>query len=311
MGKGNSTVLAVLLAIASGFNSVSVHAAECPASIQQSHRGSQQYPENTIEAVTAAYGQGMASAEVDIQRLADGTWVLHHDPLIGRVVRVKGMLGKSAGSLSRANWRNGYTVDKLGHTSTAQPALFSDLLGLVGSNGGHLNIEIKGLYNCAQIAPMVQQVKAKLKPDQLMFSSIDQGNLSCVRQVWADVPVAWVVAPSAQTIKAQYSHYADQFSSLGRVLGFSIQALLLKAAQTYEAKNQQALSRNSIREFSGQFSPPAAVHVDMQHLQQYDWLAESINNQGLSLGVYNVAPGQTHALYKQIGYCPTWAIVDH
>lgn len=283
----------------------------CSTDIDQSHRGSQLHPENTLEAVGAAFDQGFASVEVDVQRLADGTWVLHHDPIIGRVVRVKGMMGRSAETLNRADWREGLTVDKSGKVSSSRPALLSDVLRYTHHVGGHLNIEIKGLYSCAEITPMVFQVKSTIEPKQLMFSSVDQNNLHCVRQVWPDATVAWVIAPSAQTIKAQYSHYADQFSSLGRVLGFSIQNLLAKAEQNYEARNNQALSQISISEFAARFPAKAAVHVDQYHLKQFDWLAAFIKNKGLDLGVYNITIKQARTLNESIGYCPAWAIVDH
>jgi glycerophosphoryl diester phosphodiesterase len=283
----------------------------CSIGIDQSHRGSQLHPENTLEAVRAAFEQGFASVEVDVQRLADGTWVLHHDPIIGRVVRVKGKIGRGTGTLIMADWRDGLTVNKDGKVSSAKPALLGDLLDVTSAQGGHLNIEIKGLYSCAEIRPMISQVKAAIEPRQLMFSSIDQNNLNCVRQAWPTVTVAWVIAPSAQTIKAQYGHYADQFSSLGRVLGFSIQKLLAKAEQNYETRNNQALSQISISEFAAQFSAKAAVHVDQYHLKQYDWLAAFIRNKGLDLGVYNITSEQARTLNASIGYCPAWAIVDH
>lgn len=307
----NTRFFLIALPISLIFLQSAIAEANCSTDINQSHRGSQLHPENTLEAVRAAFDQGFASVEIDVQRLADGAWVLHHDPIIGRVVRVKGMMGRSAKTLNRANWREGLTVDKSGNVSSSRPALLSDVLRSTRKVGGHLNIEIKGLYSCAEIRPMVSQVKAAIEPGQLMFSSVDQNNLHCVRQAWPIVTVAWVIAPSAQTIKAQYGLYADQFSSLGRVLSFSIQQLLAKAEQNYETRNNQALSQSSIGEFAARFPAKAAVHVDQYHLKQYDWLAAFIKNKGLDLGVYNITIKQARTLNESIEYCPAWAIVDH
>jgi len=78
---------------------------KCSSTTEQSHLDSQLHPENTLEAVGAIFNRGLASVEFDVQRLSDGTWVLHHDPVIGRVLRVKGMMGRSTGTLTSADWR--------------------------------------------------------------------------------------------------------------------------------------------------------------------------------------------------------------
>ncbi|MES2211821.1 MAG: glycerophosphodiester phosphodiesterase family protein, partial [Pseudomonadota bacterium] len=49
------------------------------------HRGAQDCaPENTLEAITAAYQQGLNWIEVDIQLTADHQWVVFHDDTLSR-----------------------------------------------------------------------------------------------------------------------------------------------------------------------------------------------------------------------------------
>src|SRR5690625_3114936 len=58
-----------------------------PVRAFQAHRGAPGLPENSVQSIVAALENPAYSAvEIDIYRLADGAYALHHDPLPGRVI---------------------------------------------------------------------------------------------------------------------------------------------------------------------------------------------------------------------------------
>ena len=79
--KNKAAALALLLTMCSGL----AHA-ECLGMKVQAHRGAGNAPENSLSALRNAYFGTWDGIETDLQLLGDGSWVVHHDVLTGRVV---------------------------------------------------------------------------------------------------------------------------------------------------------------------------------------------------------------------------------
>jgi glycerophosphoryl diester phosphodiesterase len=73
------------------------------------HRGDPAHaPENTLASFHRAIAKGARAVEMDVRRLADGAWVVFHDPHLGRTTDSSGRLSrlsrKSAASLDAGGW---------------------------------------------------------------------------------------------------------------------------------------------------------------------------------------------------------------
>jgi len=65
------------------------------------------------------------AVELDLRLLKDNAWVLHHDPLVGRVVRpdlgeANGQKIKSPEALTSSAWANAQVLDRFGNPTNTQ-----------------------------------------------------------------------------------------------------------------------------------------------------------------------------------------------
>lgn len=96
-----SRLIAAMLAAALPWSGAS---AACLGMQVHAHRGAPALPENSLAAIRAAYAGAWDGVEIDMQRLRDGAWVLHHDLLTGRTV--SGVGRRAVLQLSSDQWRD-------------------------------------------------------------------------------------------------------------------------------------------------------------------------------------------------------------
>lgn len=151
----------------------------------QAHRGSSSAPENSISALRAGYQGSWDGVETDMQQLADGTWVVHHDATTGRVVKTAANV--STHQLSSNDWRAA-RMQNNGQPVAEAPPFVSDLITLAGGfTGKTLNAEIKDvLPNCAPVQALVAQFRREMKHGNWFMTSGVPGNLKCARQADRD-----------------------------------------------------------------------------------------------------------------------------
>lgn len=156
------------------------------------HRGARPAPENTVASIEAAANQGFRFAEIDIQMLGDGTWVLHHDALIGRVVtgnpnlKVAGVNPPVAG-LSLHSWK---TLHIAGNPEM-KPSKLDEAI-LAAQDKISLHIEVKTPTSCAAVSRMASYVERKI-PD-VKWSTPFRNVATCLSKSGAQY-VGLVVGP--------------------------------------------------------------------------------------------------------------------
>ncbi len=171
-------------------------AENCGSIDLQAHRGSATQPENTTEAMLAAFREGYTTAELDIQRLKTGQWVLHHDILTGRAVKTKA--SRPVPMLKDVDWEGARAIARDGKVSNITPSFFEDMVNATAPElkaGKKLNVEIKGRFECGAIRAARKVLAEKAPPQSWAFSSVDIEALECIRAVDSKVYLGVVVAP--------------------------------------------------------------------------------------------------------------------
>ena len=133
------------------------------------HRGaSRAAAENTPEAFRLALALGADGVELDVRRAADGTLVVHHDPVL-----------------------NGQPVRRL-----AQPPVPTLAAALDASAGGIVDVELKtdGDMPSGVAAALCAFLRRRGARDDVVASSFDPAALRTVRALRPDIPTALVVA---------------------------------------------------------------------------------------------------------------------
>jgi glycerophosphoryl diester phosphodiesterase len=132
------------------------------------HRGaSRAAAENTPEAFRLALALGADGVELDVRRAANGTLVVHHDPVL-----------------------NGEPVRRL-----AEPPLPSLAVALDASTGGIVDIELKTDGDAPEgaAAALCAFLRRRGSRDRVFASSFDQAALRTIRALRPDIPTALVV----------------------------------------------------------------------------------------------------------------------
>lgn len=128
------------------------------------HRGFRAlYPENTLLAFHKAWASGADGVECDIQKTADGRYVVIHDAATDRVTGVKREIARTAlEDLRRLDFGSGERIPEL-----------SELLDVIPS-GSYLDLELKAeTLTSDDSGPIADILDARMQRGNLMVSSFD------------------------------------------------------------------------------------------------------------------------------------------
>jgi len=277
------------------------------------HRGGPGEPENSIPAVLAGLNSGHNGLEIDAQRLVDGTWVVHHDPMIGRSsYGAKGLVSK----LTREEWNQVRLFDPSGKKTDVKPPLLLDLLQVFSKKsikGQVINIEIKmlreGEYNSSQLAQLDALVKSVLKPDQFLYTSTVLSALRAMRTVNPKVYLGLVIEPNPASLdRVINTTYGAEYRSVDTILPKSLQLKLTKKREN----NREWLGRQSYIELEELIGPRFGLHIDYRDI---DTIVEKVEAADIPWMVYelNDDDGLLKAIklrVKQHQQLPKAVIVD-
>lgn len=279
------------------------------------HRGHPEFPENSLSAVRRAWSSGeYDAAEIDVQLLRDGVWVLHHDPITGRVVSG---LGKArTAKLDSRQWKHATMLGHKGQPTGESAPFFSEVLNAAHEDGGKLNIEIKGKYSCTSIQALYKQVASSLSYESYFFTSMDKNALTCLRQTDSKLYLGLVVSPDFEGTKAKYSDKINWAKSIAERYGVNTKKVGEKAEQVArEIGNEKYLDSNGISQLSREIGKPFGMHMDVTSLKQHLSTMLEASAEGVSIYTYSRIGEEKHLqilreINSQYKWRPTGVIVD-
>lgn len=283
-----SRLIAALLAAALPWSDAS---AACMGMQVHAHRGAPALPENSLASIRAAYAGAWDGVEIDMQRLKDGTWVLHHDLLTGRTV--SGVGRKAVPQLSSNQWRDARLTGAGGGTP---PPFLADALRVAAAQPAKtFNAELKVIYrDCAPVSKLVAGMKAALPHGNWMITSAFPEALRCVRGT-------------------------DRQGYLGLIVFDPRHAESLGANPLGKYVSQRAvapqLTRQWLANLAATVGAPVGVHVDALTLAANPQLLRDAAAQSVRVFVYAVGGDaalaqQLRATKQREGYLPSGVIID-
>lgn len=287
----------------------------------EAHRGDARESENSTAAIVRALDAGAHSVEIDIMRLADGTWVLHHDPVTGRAV------GRADGKqmrISRMNKRQWLTLrHRDGATGAltefAPPTLPEAISHFMtyASPDQRLNIELKSEIDNNQADRLVRFLASNLEPGQFGFSSSSLESLVRIRAVDPSVYIGFVQQPVPNSIAELRStmergiegdRFAERHSrwiDLGADLG----------QRHYGRKFKNWMTPRGLAEISANLGPNVGVHLDVRQYHHRPQIKQMAASAGIHrLATYSVNGPDYHlgrlVELRDKGQLPDTAIMD-
>ena len=264
--------------------------AACLGMALHAHRGSAQYPENSLSAVRSALGGGWDGVEIDAQQLRDGQWVLHHDPVTSRHASLPSQVVRSLDSTA---WRALRLPARHGGTSDERAAFLSDVAAAAAPNPQVLNVEIKQVFDqCRTAASLAQELGAAVPSGRWFLTSLDRRHLACARQ-------------------------ADRQGYLGLIVvdprSMALNDRTAAAAARY--LKPLNLSADWLRRVKIDIAAPVGVHVDVQSLKDNPGLMRDAAAQGVAVFTYSLSGDAAHVQalrdnHARSGFRPSGAVID-
>lgn len=244
----------------------------------EAHRGSQLEVENSLAAVVGALHDGHQGVEIDVQRLRDGSWVLHHDARIGRTVYGGTKSHTKVASIKRGDWYRMEMLDTHGAPAGQRPPFLVEVLeAFVGhaEQGQYLNIEIKGGSRCEHWVKLSSLVRRYLDSGRYSYSSQKLDPLECLRLYEPNTRLAYITPPNKASLKAAYGERYSRFRNwIRKEKDIDIDPL---AQYNYRrSNNDRYLATSHLKKVKQAIGEPAAVHVDIRDLVGRPALAKRI-----------------------------------
>lgn len=173
------------------------------------HRGfADQFPQNTLLAMSAALRRGASSLECDVQVSSDGTCILYHDTNLNSLTS-----GAGVPSTQTLAYIQGLSFTALAGTefSATRIPTFLDFLKLARSRSIYVYPEIKAYRTQADILLMLADIETASMSDLCMLQSFTYSDLVYVRSVNSAVTIGFL----GGSFITDYETYVDSLADLG------------------------------------------------------------------------------------------------
>jgi glycerophosphoryl diester phosphodiesterase len=267
-----------------------VHAG-CHGLVLHAHRGAPAAPENAMSGLQQAWSGDWDGAEIDVQTLRDGQWVLHHDPRLGRTTSLQ---GRASTDLGPEAWREIRLKDRQGRLTAESPPFLSDVVSQLAERDDKvLNIEVKQLNpSCPGVQGLAESLRRSRADGRWFLTAIARPVLQCARR-------------------------GDPQGYLGQIV-IDPQALARSNPRTAAAASRTPaprVDRAWLQGLQSEVGKPVGVHVDINTLEANPQLLRDALALGMPVFSYHLGADRDHAAAlrrhaRQSGLLPTGAIID-
>lgn len=278
------------------------------------HRGHVDYPENSISGIKAAFAAGFPKVEIDIMRLRDGTWVLHHDPVTGRTsgftsgsnAAISMMTAKD---FSKLRVRDTKTLQLTSEPAPTLAALLKALAPVMADNQ-RLQVEFKSGASAHELAT-IDQLLAKALGQRFEYVAQDVQLLMQLRQLNSWVYLGIIEVPASASMQAQARQQAAARGITSTRLSHIVEQ---KAQAAYRNSRTNWLTPAGMANVQQHLGRNAGIHVDHAALTQQQTAVARANKLNIPLYTYTITGHAPHMAaltrLQQQGAMPVGAIVD-
>lgn len=278
------------------------------------HRGHANYPENSISAVKAAFAAGFDKVEIDIMRLRDGNWVVHHDAMVGRASGFASGENASIASMRMENFaklrlRDPKSLQLTPEFAASLTALIDAIAPEMKANQ-RLQIEFKSAATQQELIALDQFLTKKLG-QRYEYVAQDIDLLAQLRQLNTWVYLGIIEVPATSSMQALgRQKAAAQGMQPSRLSRWAEQ----KSQQAYRRTRINWLTEQGMQKVRTRLGSHAGIHVDHAALTQQPTASARAKKINLPIYTYSVTPPAQHlSALKQLkdkGALPAGAIVD-
>lgn len=300
-----------------------VPAAEAPCGDLrlEAHRGDPDAHENTLSSIQRAAEGGFDSVEIDVMRLFDGTWVLHHDTRTGRATGRRDGQRERLDRMFLPGWRALQVRDtNTGRLVDERPPTLAHALHafrLSAPEGQILNIDIKSKAGEGALYQLNAMVHRHLGAGRYSYSSGDLETLRYLRTLNPDVYLGLIQSPHRESLRILRARLQGAVSQ-DPLYERNREALELSADVAtwwYGVRARDHTSTAALRRIHDTLGPNAGLHLDVRRYAEVPGLRQRARAAGLrQVATYTINAPEYHEdairSLKQRGRAPDIAIMD-
>ncbi len=245
------------------------------------HRGAASQPENSASAIRAALDMNFQAVELDLQQLADGNWVIHHDPVLGRVVSVppdirrQGRAAVTLKEIDTRQWLSATLFGRDGRPSGEEPATLDSALKAADKKASAakvMHLEVKSKTACNDLKALHSKIADRIGSDAVIYSSFDLAALSCLRSADRSVYLGVLIGPEPKSAAQSAAfnpnlqpHLQKAKELASRFGAFAPKAgeLVRKVEASYESSfNRRYLESGAMPSLMRSIGGRVGVHLD-------------------------------------------------
>lgn len=278
------------------------------------HRGHIDYPENSLSGVKAAFSAGFSKVEVDIMRLRDGTWVLHHDVTTGRASGFSDGRRAAINTLTAAEFSTLRVRDPKTFQLTREsaPTLLALVNGVssVMTDQQRLQIEFKSGASIHELAA-IDRTLAGVLGRRYEYVAQDIELLAKLRQLNPWVYLGVIEVPASTSMLELHRQKAEAQNVTPTRLSRTLEQ---RAQETYRRTRTNWLTPSGMATIQQRLGSNAGIHVDHAALIQQVGAVERTAKLNMPLYTYAVTGHAPHlsslSRLKNQRAMPRGAIVD-
>lgn len=284
------------------------------------HRGDYRRTENSLAAIRLALESAADTIEIDVQRLRDGIWVLHHDSYTGRATSFSSGKRYKVESLSAEQWSQLLMRDPVsGDLLNSRPPTLYEAVKLTAQLAApkqRLHIEFKSDASLAELASIDRFLRQQLGDDRYYYSSANIELLEKIRGINSHVYLGLVQYPHQRSISevkntlkkavetdALYQRYKAQLDTWSDV------------GIRYKSRGKRNwMDTSDLAELQRRIGTRAGLHLDIRHLHENPRVLSRARAQGIGIQTYTINSATYHTdRLRQLAkknQLPQAAIVD-
>ena len=281
------------------------------------HRGFYNQPENSLTAIQHGLVAGSDSIEIDIMRLRDGNWVVHHDPTTGRATgRLDGKI-QIVSEMDSREWNAILIRDPTNSKLIRhEPAPYlTEALNLVkrfANAKQKVNLEIKGTYPVSALEFLDKYVNRTMG-NQYYYSSTSFGALVALRSINPQIYLGFIQKAHRSSINLLINRSAAD-RKINPRFGYIVETAKRSVEQFYAGYDDDWTSASKLDLLKSKLGPNTGLHLDIRRYNEVADVLLRAHERRIKIQTYSITSTKYHqdTLLKlaEVERLPDGVIID-
>lgn len=261
------------------------------------HRGFYNQPENSLTAIQHGLAAGSDSVEIDIMRLRDGSWVVHHDPTTGRASgRLDGKI-QIVSDMDSKEWnailiRDPANSKLLRHEPAPYLTEALKVVKRYANANQKINLDIKGTYAVSSLELLDKYVRRTMG-NQFYYSSTSFGTLATLRKINPRVYLGLIQKPHRTSVNLLINRKTTGHN-INRRYEYIVDSVKRLGEQFYDGRDDDWTSEDKLDLLKSKLGPNTGLHLDIRRYNEVPYVLSRTHERNIKVQTYSITSTKYH-----------------